>query len=75
MKHVITIDDRSEVGQSLIELLKKLSKTTKSVGFVDPKILEELEDASLLILMEEGLQSGEINREEVMKTLKGIAGE
>jgi len=69
MKHIITIDDRSKIGQNLLEFLKTLSKTSKSVRFLSPEALEELEDTALLKLMEEGRQSGNANTEEVLKKL------
>ena len=74
MKHIITIDDRSKIGQNLLELLKTLSKTNKAVDFLSPQALEELEsdrqaDAALLKLMEEGRQSGYADTNEVLKKL------
>ena len=69
MKYIITIDDRSKIGQNLLELLKTLSKTSKAVDFLSPEALEELEDAVLLKLMKEGRQSGYADTEEVLKKL------
>ena len=69
MKHIITIDDQSKIGQNLLELLKTLSKTSKTVAFLSLEALEEQEDAALLKLMEEGRQSGYADTEEVLKKL------
>ena len=69
MKHIITIDDRSKIGKNLLDLLRTLSKTSKTVDFLSSETLEELEDETLLKLMKEGQQSGYADTDEVLKKL------
>ena len=69
MKHIITIDDRSKIGKNLLDLLRTLSKTGKTVDFLSSETLEELEDETLLKLMKEGQQSGYADTDEVLKKL------
>ncbi len=74
MKHIITIDDRSKIGRNLLELLRILSKSSKAVDFLSSDVetseaLEDLQDAALLKLMEEGSKSGYADTQEVLKKL------
>lgn len=79
MKHIITIDDRSKIGRNLLELLRVLSKSSKAIDFLSSgvemseveasEVLEDLQDAALLKLMDEGRKSGYADTEEVLKKL------
>ncbi|MCF8302069.1 MAG: hypothetical protein K9I94_02250 [Bacteroidales bacterium] len=73
MKHIIEIDDSTKRGKQLVEILKILSKKGeeiefKSINDIDT-LLEKNEDESLGRMIEEGLESGIANKEEVLKKL------
>ncbi|MDP2388357.1 MAG: hypothetical protein Q8M29_18430 [Bacteroidota bacterium] len=68
MKHTIVIDDRTSMGKHLLALIKDLSETTKSVGFVKETVEAE-EDAALAKMIKAGLKSGLADKKTVLKKL------
>ena len=69
MVYTVEIDDKSEMGKSVLHLLKGLSKTSKGIHFI-----ETIEDNELLARMKTSLKSGRASRLQVNKTLKNILG-
>jgi hypothetical protein len=69
MVFTVEIDDKSKTGNSILQLLKDLSKTSGDIHF-----LETVEDDVLLEKMKRSLKSGKASKQEVSKTLKAITG-
>ena len=66
MKHFVRIDDKNKTAKQVLLLLRELSKTNASVGFISA---EEVQDKILLTLMKQGLNSGLANKKIVLKKL------
>ena len=69
MKHIIAIDDRNALAKHLVNLLKSISKTNSSIGFLSESELEAAEDAALIKAMKQGLKSGIADKKTVFKKL------
>ena len=69
MKYLVEIDDTSENGKSLLQVLNSLSEYDKSIVI---KSLEELEneaDEDLAEKIRKGLNSEDVTKADVMKAL------
>lgn len=69
MKHIIKIDDNSKEGRNLVALLKSLKGKIGDIEFLTPEETEEKEDEVLAREIEEGLKSGNADKEKVLKKL------
>jgi hypothetical protein len=71
MKHLIEINDSSDTGKSLVNLLRQLAKQDSSISFPE-KNIPEVEDPGLLEAMLKAKTSGEASEEEVLQTIANI---
>lgn len=71
MKQIISIDSGSKKGQRLIALLQEF-RNSKYVEFLTETEIETHEDAVMLKMIGEGIESGLADTETVLKKL-GIA--
>ncbi|MBU0764718.1 MAG: hypothetical protein KJ607_07785 [Bacteroidetes bacterium] len=69
MKHLVEIDDRTKSGQSILLVLKNLSKASNSIVFKSLEEIEEEIDSVFAKKIEEGLKSGTVSRDKVMEAL------
>lgn len=67
MKHIIEIDDRSEMGKRIVRHLKSVAQRHKSVSILASGALQAKEDAALARLINEGLKSGLADKNRVLK--------
>lgn len=68
MKQFVSIDDTTQKGKQLIELLKEF-KESKVVQFITASDFESMEDEVLLKSMKEGLESGVAESSSIYKKL------
>ncbi|MBI2966656.1 MAG: hypothetical protein HYY40_02440 [Bacteroidetes bacterium] len=69
MTHIVSIKDNSQNSKLLLSILRNFSATSKSVEFLTPVEIEEMEDEIFIKMMEAGRKSGKANTKEVMKKL------
>jgi hypothetical protein len=70
MKYLVEIDDTSENGKSLLQVLNSLSEHDKSIVIKSLADLENEADEDLAEKIREGLTSKDVMRADVMKALK-----
>jgi hypothetical protein len=70
MIYTVEIDDSGKTGKSVVQLLKDLSKSTRSI-----RMIETVKDDELLDSMKASLKSGRASRKAIDKTLKAVLGE
>ena len=69
MKHIVEIDDSSNTGKHLLNLLKNLSETNQGIDFPSLADIENKLDQRLIKLMKEGEKSGLADKAKVLKKL------
>lgn len=69
MKYLVVIDDSSETGKSILNVLNNLSESDKSIIIKSLDELEQEMDDELAEKIKEGLKSEDVSRDEVMKAL------
>jgi len=70
MKYLVEIDDTSENGKSLLQVLNSLSEHDKSIVIKSLAELENEADEDLAEKIREGLTSKDVMKADVMKALK-----
>lgn len=71
MKHLVEINDSSEIGRNLYTFLQTLAQKEQTVTFVESET-DEIEDTELLEMMLQAENSGEVNESEVIKSISRI---
>ena len=69
MKYLVEIDDTSENGKSLLQVLNSLSEHDKSIVIKSLADLENEADEDLAEKIREGLTSKDVMKADVMKAL------
>ena len=69
MKYLVEIDDTSENGKSLLQVLNSLSEHDKSIVIKSLAELENEADEDLAEKIREGLNSEDVMKADVMKAL------
>ena len=69
MNYIISIKDTTQNGKILLSMLRNFSKTTRSVEFLSPIEVDDLEDQSFLKMMEKDSKSGKADSKKVLKKL------
>lgn len=71
MKHLVEINDSSEIGRNLYTFLQTLAQKEQAVTFIESEGYE-IEDTELLEMMLQAENSGEVNESEVLKSISRI---
>jgi hypothetical protein len=71
MKHLVEINDSSEIGRNLYTFLQTLAQKEQAVTFIESEDYE-IEDTELLEMMLQAENSGEVNESEVLKSISRI---
>ncbi len=69
MQHIVSIDDKTQSGRILLDLLRNYSKNVRSIEFLTNEEFEAKEDKTLLKMMEEDKKSGKADTKTVLDKL------